>query len=131
MITIKDFGVADIKPLDVIHKKQDIFGIPSLNNLVKNATLIKEKQVIGYGVIKLFAEGFLILDQDLNLRDRCDAVKEALQTMIVYAKDAGIEQLYVISNESGFTKILRNKYGFKAVPGELLMLDLIPEEVNG
>lgn len=130
MIQIKEFSSRDIDGIDSIYKKQAVFGIPSLSYNVKNATLIKEEKIIGYGVIKLFAEGFLILDSDLSLRDRCQAVREALQTMIVYARDAGIEQLFVISNSDGYSSILRNKYGFKTVPGELLMLSL-SEEVDG
>lgn len=105
-------------------------GIPSLSYNLKNATLLKEDKVIGYGTIKLFAEGFLILDSDLGLKDKCQAVREALKTMILYARDAGLEQLFVISNTSGYSRILRNKYGFKTVPGELLMLDLTEEEVG-
>lgn len=105
-------------------------GIPSLSYNLKNATLLKDEVIVGYGTIKLFAEGFLILDSELGLKDKCQAVREALKTMILYARDAGLEQLFIISNDSGFSRILRNKYSFKTVPGELLMLDL-SEEING
>jgi hypothetical protein len=130
MVTIKDFEDEDILPINAIFEGQSVFGIPSLKNVVKNATFLKEEKIIGYGVIKLFAEGFLILDSELDLKSRSQAVREALKTMIVYAKDAGLEQLFVISNTESYTKILRKKYGFKAVPGELLMLNL-EEESDG
>lgn len=130
MIVTKEFSARDIIEIDKIYQKAPLLGIPSLSYNLKNATLLKEDKVIGYGTIKLFAEGFLILDSDLGLKDKCQAVREALKTMILYARDAGLEQLFVISNESGYSRILRNKYGFKAVPGELLMLDLSEEEVG-
>lgn len=131
MIQIKEFSARDIEPIDEIFRKDPVLGIPSLSYNLKNATLIKEDKVVGYGTIKLFAEGFLILDSDLGLKDRCQAVREALKTMILYARDAGLEQLFVISTLDGYSRILRNKYGFKTVPGELLMLDLSEEEVDG
>jgi len=131
MIVTKEFSARDIDEIDKIYSKQPLLGIPSLSYNIKNATLLKEDKVVGYGTIKLFAEGFLILDSDLGLRDKCEAVREALKTMILFARDAGLEQLFVISNDNGFSRILRNKYGFKTVPGELLMLDLSEDENFG
>lgn len=127
MIVTKEFSERDIDEIDKIHSKSAILGIPSLSYNLKNATLLKEDRIIGYGTIKLFAEGFLILDSDLGLKDKCEAVREALKTMILYARDAGLEQIFVISNSTNYSRILRNKYGFKTVPGELLMLDLSEE----
>jgi hypothetical protein len=132
MIEIRNLTPEDIEPINDIYEKQSKYGIPSLNNMIGNTVFTKDGKVIGYGTVKLFAEGFLILDSDLGMKDRAEAVKEALQTMVLFSRDAGLEQLYVIPSSESYSKILQNKYGFKAVPGELLMLNLNPSEaLNG
>lgn len=125
MISARNFRTDDIAPIDDIFNRQSRFGVPSLNNLIQNATLEDENgKVVGYGCIKLFAEGSLLLDPDESKKVKAESVREAVRLMILFAKDAGLETLYVIGSTENFSQILRNKYGFKAVPGELLMMDL-------
>src|SRR5574343_735210 len=128
MVIAREFEISDIEPIDDIFNRQSQFGVPSLNNVVANKTFEKDGRVLGYGVIKLFAEGVLLIDPDISEREKGEVVRSALKNMILEAKDSGLELLYVIANSEGFSQILRNKCGFKAVPGELLMLDLKVEE---
>lgn len=128
MIELRDFKESDIEPIDDIFNRQSRFGVPSLKNVIENATIVKDGQVIGYGTIKVFAEGVMLLDPDIDKKDKAVATRKAVTLMTLLAKDAGLEILYVIASSSSFSEILRKQYGFKAVPGELLMLDLTPEE---
>jgi hypothetical protein len=133
MIISREFFPEDVKGIDDVYKKQDEFGLPSLENIVINSTLVDSEtgKIVGYGVVKLFAEAILLLDKDLKKKGKSQAVREAMKTAIVYCKDAGLECLYAISNTDGFSKVLRKSYGFKRVPGEILLLELNSEENDG
>lgn len=124
MIEIRNYVPSDAEELDkFLHD-----GIPGLCNQFTNITAVKDsKTVIGYGSIKIFCEAFMLLDSKLSKREKAEAFQKILQIGIIRSRDAGMEELFLISNDKSFTQILRNKYGFKAVPGELLMLDLSEE----
>jgi hypothetical protein len=122
--------MTDIGPINDIYNKQSEFGIPSLNNMIINSTAEKDGKVIGYGVVKLFAEAFMILDPYISKKDKAKAFVEFMQTAILFSKDSGLEQLFVIVNDPSFSTILCKKYLFKRVPGELLMLDLTEKEAE-
>ena len=57
MIISREFQLEDIEGINSIYEKQDEFGIPSLENVVINSTLIDEDtgKIVGYGAVKLFA----------------------------------------------------------------------------
>ena len=125
MIISREFQLEDIKGIDDLYQKQSEFGIPSLENIIINTTLVESDtgRIVGYGAVKLFSEAILLLDKSLRKREKAQAVREAMKTALVYSREAGLEYLYVIANTDGFSKVLRN-YGFKRVPGETLILNL-------
>lgn len=125
MIEVRNYRAGDGEALELIPHD----GIPGLRNLFTNVTAIDDdNRVRGYGSINLFAECFMLLDPTLSKREKASAFIKILQIGILRSRDAGLEQLYLISNSPEFSHVLRNKYGFKAVPGELLMLDLTEDK---
>lgn len=119
----REFDFDDGNEIDEIYARNPRIGTPSLNNLISNAVFVKKKddRIAGYGALKVFAEGILILDKDLRLREKAEIVKLSTPYMIERGKEANLEYLYVIVNDEGYSKILRERYGFLRVPGELLM----------
>jgi len=124
MIKLREFREDDIMPIDSIFRRQPSLGVPSLNNLICNGTLVDGDKIIGYGAVKLFIELILILDKSIRKRERAQALDEAMRNAIIQSKDAGVEQLYAIASDPNFSRVLQNRYKFKVVPGELLMLDI-------
>ena len=126
MIISRAFMMEDIKGIDDIYEKQSEFGVPSLENVVINSTLVDSVtgKIVGYGAVKIFAEAILLLDKELEKREKAQAVREAMKTAIIFSKDAGIEYLYLITGSDSFSKVLRKSYLAKRVPGETLMIDL-------
>jgi hypothetical protein len=125
-IIVRDLRLADIDEIDKIYRRQPELSIPSLDYMIVNAVMedTKEKRLVAYGAVKLFAEAVLIMNRELPKRDRALALIEAMQTAILYSRDAGVEILYANSNDESFTKVLENRYKFHKVPGTLLCLDL-------
>lgn len=133
MIISREFKTSDIPALSEIHSRNNTIGLPGLDNVLTNNTIEDRRngRIIGYGVIKLFAEAILLLDKDIPSRDKVQALRAIMENAIKNSKESGLEYLYTISESNGFTRVLCNQYGFKECPGTLLILDLKPEENLG
>jgi len=123
-LRVRDFRISDIEAIDRIHKKQPSLGVPALGNMLANRVIELDGRVIGYAVIKLFAEGVLILDQEERKAVRAEVIKEVMDESIGICADAGIEQYYITTSHPGFREILRNRYGFVECPDKFLLLNL-------
>ncbi len=129
MIRVRSFDNSEIPAINEVIAGQKL-GVPTLNNLIVNAILVDEKETIfGYGCVKLFAEAILLLKERISKKLKAQAVRASMKSAILFAKDAGVETLYIVSNDKGFSTVLRKTYGFRSYPGELLILDL--EDVEG
>ncbi len=126
MIIARDFRKEDIAPINDIFERNPSISVPSLKYMIINVVTEREedKKIVAYGALKIFAEAVLIMDKEMPKRDRAQALIEAMQTAILYARDAGVEVLYANSNDDNFTRCLENRYKFVRVPGTLLCLDL-------
>ena len=129
---IRELQMSDIPEIDRIYRTQQI-GVPSLANTVANRVAINgnDGKVVAYGVVKLFAEAVLIMDQTINKKSKVRAFRELMRLAISTSSERGLEQLYCISNSESFTKILCDKYKFRSCPGDLLLLNLDEVEANG
>ena len=132
MIKVRNFDNSEIPAINKVLAGQKL-GVPTLNNLIVNAILVDDdEKIFGYGCVKLFAEAILILKNRLSKKLKAQAIRASMKTAILFSKDAGVETLYIVSNEPGFSDVLRKTYGFRSYPGELLILDLFDtEEKNG
>lgn len=111
---------------DIWEKKEPKIIFPTLNNTIVNRTYKRklDDKVVAYGSVKAFSEGILVLDKDALKREKAEVIKLCIPEMISRAKEAGLEYIYIISNDESYSKILRNKFNFLRVPGELLMISL-------
>ncbi len=125
-VIARDLKHEDIDKIDDIFQRNPYTNVPGLNYMIVNAVLENPEtgKIIGYGAVKVFVEAQLIMDKELPKRDLVEALMEAMQTAILYSRDAGVETLYVNSNDENFTKSLENRFKFKRVPGTLLCLEL-------
>lgn len=122
---MREFEFKDAEGIDAIFKAQPSLGVPSLHNVVDNAVITNgNDKVIAYGVLKLFCEGVLILDQSVRKRERAEAVKILLKRAIRSANAGGVENLYIISSDDNYTNVLKKRFGFKESIGKLLFLEL-------
>lgn len=124
MINSRDLRDSDIKAIDDIFKKQPGLGVPSTRNMVVNGIVEKDGKLLAYGVVKLFGEASLIVDNDISKKDKAKVIREVMNIAILASRGKGLEYLYLISNSDSFSDVLRKSYGFINCPGQLLMLDL-------
>lgn len=125
MAKLRQFQLSDISAIDDIFKKQPELGVPSLKHMIENTTILDDDgNVIGYAVLKMFAEGVLILDRSKSKKQRAKAVRLAVERAIQEAQDKGIEQLYFLTSNPSFADILRRKFSFQTIKEEVLMLNI-------
>lgn len=133
MIISREFRVSDIPAIDEIYQRQPSLGVPNLQNVIINSTLVESDtgKIVGYGVVKVFAEAILILDHEISKKSKAQAVIEAMHTCLTYCKNFGVEVIYAVASDENFAKVLEKSYLFRRVPGALLCKELNHYEVEG
>lgn len=124
MVILRNFQQEDVEPLSEIHRKQPDLGIPSLSHVFVNKTIESDGKVLGYGVIKQFAEAVLILDGDVLKRDKVEALRQVMRIAIKASEEANLEQLYLTTSHPGWAYALQNSYGFVKCPDPFYLLNL-------
>jgi len=124
MIKAREFRFDDIKGITALHKKQPDLGIPGLKNVLVNCTFEENGKVVGYGVLKIFAEAVLIIDKKLRKTSKGRALMNGMEIAINGCKQRGIEQLYIITEFPGFAEILQKHYKAKVCTGKTLLIEL-------
>lgn len=124
MVTVRPFRVTDITAIDDIYKRQPELGVPSLRNVIINRVVEVNGKVIGYGVVKKFAEGVLILDQTQPKRVKAEAIRELMDLSINACIAHESEQYYITTSYEGFAHVLENSFGFKKCVNPFYLLNL-------
>ncbi len=116
----------DVAGITALHNKQPELGIPSLHNVLVNSTFVNDKgKVVGYGVLKIFAEAVLIVDKKLGKLSKGKILKDGMEIALNGCKQRDIEQLYIITSFPDFPEILQKHYQAKICPGKTLLIDLV------
>lgn len=126
-VIVRDLKKEDIEKINDIFERNPYTDVPGLNYMIVNAVMEDKetRQIIGYGAVKVFVEAQMILDKELSKkRNLVEAFTEAMTTAITYSRDAGVDKLYVNSNDESFIHCLKNRFKFKEVTGQLLALEL-------
>lgn len=97
------------------------FGLPSLNYTITSAIAEKNGEVIGFGVVKLYAEAIAILDLSKPKADRVEALERLLAEAFRACRVQDIDQLHVYVQDAGMERILVRKFDFKPATGVALV----------
>lgn len=124
MIILRDFYESDIPGISEIHERQPNLGVPSLDHVFINKTIEQDGKILGYGVVKQFAEAVLILDHSLDKRTKAEAVKQSMRIAIHGAEMLNLEQLYITTPYEGFSKVIQKHYNFVECPNTFYLLNL-------
>lgn len=116
----------DLEAIDDIYEKyyKNQFGLPNLNATVSHGIIEDDKGVIGFGMVKLFAEAIMILDKIRSTRDKSRAMKALMYKALADSKRVGLNQLHVTVDDEEFAKKLEKHYGFKRVRSIVLVRNL-------
>lgn len=116
----------DILEIDEIYRKchEDKFSLPDLSNSVTHAVIVNKDAIIGFGVVKVYAEAVMILDLDQSKVDRLQAMEKLMQEAVRGCVEAGINQLHVSVKDSKLQRLLERHYEFRVVQGTVLFREI-------
>ena len=98
------------------------FDVPDLSNTITNLVAYNEKhEFVAFGLVKLFAEGVVVLDFARSKRERVNALKPLMTEAFSACKRNSIEQLHVSVTDEKFMKLMMKQYDFKETEGTILV----------
>lgn len=118
-------NLMDLMKVRRLHEKHYKFPLPVRENLIEEAVVHRDEEVLGYGMMKLLAEVIMILDQDQSKKELAKSFKALMEGAILSCKARGIQQLHVFSPTPEFAEVLKKRYGFKPVEGQVLVLNVL------
>lgn len=122
MIRLRPVREDDLVSVDQIwnrHHRCD-FGVPSLANVIDSRMIEGDSGVIGFGMVKLFAEGVIILDKDQSLTSRAKGIIIGIEHALDVVKMAGLEQFHIFTDDPHYIEVLKKHWGFRTAPGTVL-----------
>ena len=91
------------------------FSLPSVHSVVDDKVILKDGDVVGYGVIKPFAEGIMVIDTDQPRPTQAKAIILAIDHALGSVKARGLETLYVATDDPHYADVLQKHWGFQVV----------------
>lgn len=86
-------------------------GIPPRRFVVTEA-VTENGKVIGYGILRFFAEALLYLDTDVPPYERAKSFLMLMEQAIIDARLSGLDQINVGTDDEHFADLLRKKFKF-------------------
>lgn len=122
MTHLRPLRRGDLEKIDQIWREhhQGRYGLPTLNNVVDAQIIMSGNDVVGAGVVKLFAEGVLVLDKNFPLATRAKGVITAIEHGIDVVRREGLEQFHLFSDDPHYCEVLQKHWGFRTAPGTML-----------
>lgn len=123
-VTLRRVLQQDLEEIDRIWRESghaEHFGLPSLQHTITSAIAEKDGDIIGFGVVKLYAEAVAVLDLKKTKAERCAALEWLLLEAFRACKEQGIEHLHVYVQDAGMERLLVRKFDFKPATGVALV----------
>ena len=103
----------------------DDFSLPGLNNEITNLIAYNDNnQLIAFGFVKAFAEGMVVMNMDVPLRERMVALQSLMTEAFSGCRRKGIEQLHISVSDEKFARLLSKHYDFKEPEGHILVAEV-------
>lgn len=122
---LRAFQNSDIEPINDIWEKHysKESSLPNRNNSIVDAVVEDNGRIIGYGQVRLFAEGMCFVDKDLPKRARVEALLLLMTEAFRGCNITGIEDMYCFIRDPQFASLMSKHFSFEIVddPGELLL----------
>ena len=125
-MVIRSVKRGDVERIDEIFRQghDDDFSLPDLSMQITNAVVEKDGKVIGFGVVKIYAEAIAVLDLAESKADRFEALQMLLAEAFRACEEEKIPQLHVYVQDSNFQRILEKRFGFKIATGVALVREI-------
>ena len=121
---LREVAESDFAEIDRIWRDSghsERFGLPTMDRTITSAVAEKDGEIVGFGLVKLYAEAVAVLDLNKSKADRVFALEKLLAEAFRACHDYGIEHLHVYVQEPGMERLLIRKFDFKTATGVALV----------
>lgn len=121
--TIEDYvPERDYEAVSKIHEQQR-FALPRPGFMCASKIVKLYGKVVGFGMLKVYPEAFIMIDQELSTRDKVALLKELMAAGIEHCREAEADEMMVFV-EDDFAQILEKHFGFQRSKGIAMSINL-------
>ena len=123
---IRPIRNGDLKKIDEIYQKHhgDRIQMPGLNNQITSAVVENENRIVGFGIVKAFAEAIMMLDLHEMRVNRVRAMDLLMLEAFRGCQEHRIEQVHAVVHTDNLEKILKKHYGYSDRIGKVLYREI-------
>jgi hypothetical protein len=112
---IRKYKPEDAAAIDEIYERCHLgtFSRPDLSLVIGAAVVENEDgKIIGFGCLEIILEATMIMDTDIAVKERIDALRALIETGQFAALSKKFERFYVFPSDLHFAEILRKHFKF-------------------
>lgn len=124
---IRRYRPSDLEAVSKLWEKHysQEFSLPSLLPRIVEAVVEDDwGEIVGFGVVKVFAEAVMVLDKDRSTRDRAESMDLLMKLAVDGVSQVGAKQLHVFVSDENFGNVLRKHYDFKEPSLKVLVKEI-------
>jgi len=109
---IRKYKREDAGAVDEIFEKHHAgtFGRPNLSHVISAAVIERDGKIVGFGAIEAILEAVMIIDLDLDVKERAEILRQLLDAAKFITRDKGFERFYIFPSDDIFKQVLVNKF---------------------
>ncbi len=126
-MVIRPLRREDLERIDEIYRQghDESFSLPDMSNTLTSAVVVDDNdKVVGFGVVKVYAEAIMVLDPDQSKMNRIVEMDQLFSEAYRACEEVGLQQLHVFVQDPGLQRLLTKHYGFKVATGVALVKEL-------
>ena len=124
---LRRYRNSDLEAVSKLWEKyyKEEFSLPSLFPEIIEAVIEDDwGEIVGFGVVKVFAEAVMILDKDRTTRERVETLDLLMDFAVDGVRAANLKQLHVFVSDGNFGNILKKHYEFKEPELKVLVKEI-------
>lgn len=101
------------------------FPLPDLSHSVIDAVVVDENdKVLGFGIVKLFAEAVMTLDKSQPTRVKIETLRLLFQEAIRGVVGADLHHIHAFVQDPEFSRLMKKHFGFETAKGEAIVTEV-------
>lgn len=123
---IRPYTTDDLEAISTIYDNYyaSEYELPNLDKTLTNAIIDKDGKVIGFGLVKLWAEAIMILDKKESVRNKVASFNGLMNHAINASKYYKIDKLHAVILDPTFKAIMEKHFKFQERQGVTLVREI-------
>lgn len=116
----------DLEKIDEIYQKffSNQIYLPNLDNTIGNGVISNGSEVVAFGMVRLYPEAIIVIDQDASMRDKVIALKLLFDEAVKACRARNFKELNATIHDNSYGDLLNKHFGFKDFPGKFMQVKL-------